>query len=417
MSEIAAPAARLLVVTMNLPHPSEGASTVLFHWYIDDLARRGYEILHVVILEPGMASPEAVAAHVERMRAAGRVRVETLEVASAVRSTWTTVDTMGHDRQVAALAEPFRPDLVVAFDIIPALLVRDLSCPRLVWLGDLAFEVQHHHFIYSTRENPRNLIKAPKVYAIALAWRRAYRRALAGATAVCASGSSVGVLAGLGLSAQYEPYPWPEAAGEGGDVPRFDKPSFLFFGTLAGLGSRSALHFLIEGVYPRLVSTWGAGGFSIKIAGRGGLPAWARDAIGSRAEFESLGFVEDLTDLMARCHAVIVPIDVPVGNRSRILTALARAVPVISHANAALGNPDLRDGETCLLASTAEGFAAQMVRAWEDPSGVRRIAERGQSLYRERFSPEVACGRFAGIVAGMLRHAQPSDADRQGPAP
>jgi glycosyltransferase involved in cell wall biosynthesis len=97
-----------------------------------------------------------------------------------------------------------------------------------------------------------------------------------------------------------------------------------------------------------------------------------------------------------------VPIDVPVGNRSRILTAMAMRSLVIAHANTALGNPDLVDGETCYLAADAKGFVEAMVAAVDDPARREAVVDRALRCYRERFHPERATGRLAGRVAALL---------------
>ena len=123
-----------------------------------------------------------------------------------------------------------------------------------------------------------------------------------------------------------------------------------------------------------------------------------------RPEIDFRGYIEDLDPVMDECHALLAPIDVPVGNRTRILTAISRHLPVIAHANTALGNPDLIDGETCYLANTAAEFAERIRRAVNDPSQATRIADAAFQSYRNNFSPEraippvlAAIGRAAAI--------------------
>ena len=83
--------------------------------------------------------------------------------------------------------------------------------------------------------------------------------------------------------------------------------------------------------------------------------------IADNPEFQWLGFVPDIDSVITACHAVLFPIDVAVGNRSRILTALCKGALVIAHRNVALGNPALVDGRTCALAATPEEFIDRMV--------------------------------------------------------
>jgi glycosyltransferase involved in cell wall biosynthesis len=155
-------------------------------------------------------------------------------------------------------------------------------------------------------------------------------------------------------------------------------------------------------LYPRLVEMWGKRGFTIYIAGRSDLPPFARKALADRPEFEHLGFVMDLDALMARCHAVIAPIDVPVGNRSRIVTAMSRGALLVAHKNMALTNPDLIHGENCFLADRPEDFAQWMQRAFEEPEAATAIRTQARISYRTRFHPEVASELLVVEVARVL---------------
>ena len=110
-----------------------------------------------------------------------------------------------------------------------------------------------------------------------------------------------------------------------------------------------------------------------------------------KPEIQFLGFVEDLDALMAQCHAMIVPIDIPVGNRSRIITAMAAGWPVVAHRFVSETNPALVDGVTCLLAEDAPSFAAQMRVAVEQPARMAEIIARARQCYLDHFAPVPAC--------------------------
>jgi glycosyltransferase involved in cell wall biosynthesis len=133
-------------------------------------------------------------------------------------------------------------------------------------------------------------------------------------------------------------------------------------------------------------------------------------AIADKPEIQQLGFVDDLAGVLATCHAALAPIDVPVGNRSRILTAMALRGLVIAHSNTALGNPDLVDGKTCYLAGDAAGFASAMAAAVDDPARREAIIERAFRCYGERFHPERATARLARRVATLLASAETREA-------
>jgi glycosyltransferase involved in cell wall biosynthesis len=395
---------RLLICSAGVPHESEGASVVLFYHYIARLKREGHVIRHLLLLDPSW-SDEAVDAYRRKLGSPGTFDVVVIRATAFYRSGRVRPHC---DADAAAAAgrhaRAFAPQAILCFDILAAWLLDGVTAaPRIVWLGDLNFETFFYHSLYATRENPMRAIHLPSNWLSCRGWRHLYATVLSDVDQVIvASHSSERALGRLGVVAEYEPYPWPTEATMARTAAPPARPSFLFFGQLAGLGSRSAFHFLMDKVFPLLRERWGAGGFRIMLAGRGAPPDWVLAAIADKPEIERLGFVEKLDDVLAICHAVLVPIDVPVGNRSRILTAMAMRSLIIAHANTALGNPDLVDGATCYLAGDAEGFVSAMAAAVGDPSRRTAIIERAFRCYQERFHPERATSRLAKRVETLF---------------
>ena len=381
---------------------------VLFFHYIRRLQQAGYEIFHLLLLEGKSWPQSAVLSYVAEMKRFGQFEVE------VVRSPGFVVHgRAGHRVDQAAFAEASEkaskaaPDVIVAFDILPAWVTASVPThARLVWLGDLHFQSFFWHAIYAITEDLHALKRLPSALLACGDWKRIYRRVLRKADdVIVSSGSSCQQLARLGIRAKYEPYPWPEAVSQPRDRMPPERPTFLFFGNLVGLGSRSALHFMVDRVHPRLVAHWGEGGFAILLAGRGDLPEWFRRRIADKREFQVLGFVEDIDGVLARCHAMIAPISAPVGNRSRILTAMAKGALVIAHEKAALGNPALVDGETCYLAADGDGFVKRMRLAVEDRDAARAIIDRARHCYRSHFHPDVATEKLVERVDWLVARA------------
>jgi glycosyltransferase involved in cell wall biosynthesis len=400
---------RVLVATVGVPHPQRGASAVLFWHYIHALCAAGHEVFHIV-LSSELSQTAEYEADMQRF---GRFSVLSVRTGPFLEESMLRHRRTAQGIEAArARAAAFAPDAVVVFDVLAAWALAPLpAAPKLVWLGDLMYDSQRYHALYAWREGASSLLHTAMRFAVARAWKPVYRSALAGCeTLLASSHSSVAALAKLGLKAVYEPYAWPDAIRP--DTTRSDAehrgvrsqtavPTFAFFGGLDGLGSRSALHFCFDQLLPRLRARWGGQGFRLLLAGSGDLPEWTRAHLAAAPEFETLGFVEDLGALLATCHAVLAPIDVPVGNRSRIVTAMALGVPVIAHRNAALGNPDLVDGVTCWLADDAESFVDRMGRAVERPADSEWLTARARTVYDRAFSPQAACARFLAHVVAL----------------
>jgi glycosyltransferase involved in cell wall biosynthesis len=384
---------------------------VLFYHYIAELRRAGYRLFCILVTDRAGAESAESAAFRAELEEPGRCEVA---IAVEERPIWFArySGALSHAGLPASLRERalrFDADYALYFDLAAVALADGIAprARRVAWLGDLNFQTFWLHALYDAREQPASMLRLPKMWLICQRWKNAYRRLLRGVhQVVVASASSVRALRALGIEAAYCPYPWPmeKPFQARGAVRAAGGPArFLFCGTLTGLGSRSALHYLLDALYPELLRRFGAGKFEILVTGARKLPAWAQESMRVKPELVFEGFVDDLYARMDRCSAAIVPIDVPVGNRSRIVTAMAYGLLVIAHPNTALGNPDLVSGETCLLAATPAEFAERMAAAHEDPASAARIERNARRVYERAFEPkraaEILINRLASLQA------------------
>lgn len=398
---------KILVITLGYPHPRRGASSVLFYWYLDALRKSEFRVEHLLLVSPSELSEQSEREYVEAISPGSRfgVRIFSVPEAQEAKRSGLNLRACELSDEVLSHVKSFQPDAVVCFDIMAAELAQRMRLDRqLIWLGDLSFQTGIYHAYYDFKVEPRKFPGLIRSYVAGLLWKRFYRKVLRGQQHVIVSSfSSVARLARLGITSRYWSYPWPgELKSEVALVSKHAKPTFILFGTLAALGSRSAFDFLLKSVYPLLLRTWGPQGFSILISGMRELPAWVRSEIELRLEFKFLGFVDDLAEEVGRCHAVLAPISVPVGNRSRIVTAMSMGALVVAHANTAMGNPELVSGDNCLLASSASEFAEHMRLAYASPDLAARLGASARQTYQRSFEPEVASQRLVQELKSML---------------
>lgn len=386
---------RIVIISPGVPSAEEGASVVLFYHYIRAFKEAGFRILSLLAVEPGNYTDADITAFEADLGSPGQFQVK-VNFAEQYFD-WSMLDYRlipDSIRDIQDAVQEFRPEAVVCMDVLCAAAAANLPVPvKLVWLGDLRFQSDWHHIWYGLREDLSTARSIPTLLRACLMWRRFYVRTLHHfQSIVVSSKSSETALEKLNLGSKYLPYPWPNSSSPVDPGKRLlpKRPTFYFFGSLTGLGSRSAFHFLIKKLYPRLLRIWGSKGFRILISGRGALPTWVERDIDRTSELVYLGFVDNLDSVIAQSHAVLAPLDVPVGNRSRILTAMAKKALVIAHENASLGNPALVDGETCLLARTADEFIACMQQAFEQPEKGYEICDRARACYETDFAPEAA---------------------------
>jgi glycosyltransferase involved in cell wall biosynthesis len=382
---------KLTLITPCVPHPSNGASVVLFYWYTHALKQAGFNILNILILSDS-AELVKVEEYKKQIGEDENFRIEcVLCNKPIIYNKWLGPRAVNPElsANVARRTNKFNPSKLMCFDLTSAWAAAECDAfVKIVWLGDLNFQSFFYHGVYAFRRGDYRLAITNFLYCYP--WRRHYYNALKEfSKIIVSSGSSVKSLAKLGLSSRYLPYPWP--IGEITKRATSKIPTFVFFGNLGALGSLSSLGCLVNDIHPRLVELLGKASFKIDILGFGEIPEFAKRAIDAAEEIDIVGFVPNLSSALSACHAMIAPLEAPVGNRSRIVTALAHRLPVVAHVNVSAGNPDLIDGLNCCLGSDAEAMVRDLIKIVSDTDFAERIAEGGRQLYLDKFSPANAC--------------------------
>ena len=388
---------RILVCSANIPQPvaTKGlsASMMTLYGYVDQFRKRGWPMLHVLVLDK-RADPALLEAYRKDIEeSGGEVIAWVMPYATRPRKhLWSDIEAETIPEDVRERIRAFRPDAGFCLDVFAAAALHPLpEVPLLVQVHDPKFQTLWYHALYETMEHPLHALRLPMDWLRVRAWKRFYRDTLLKVARVIAIAKSTEYqLKLLGVRSHYVPMSWPASDRPANVPPKPSMPTFLFLGNLSGVGSRSALHFLLERVYPALIKKWGKGGFAIFICGPHSASPWTMNAIALRPEVKFLGYVDDVESLMLSCHAVLAPIDVKVGNRTRILTAMSLGVPVIAHSNTALGNPSLVDGETCYLANDPQTFVERMERAFGEGSEIDRICKNAKEAFDTQFAPDAA---------------------------
>ena len=122
---------KVLIVSPGIPHPKRGASTVLFFCYIDAMKKAGFEILHLLLLQPGSAKTEELNNYTDSIQELRRFKV---------LPCWSDVfiqsGRLGHNlnqqavQQVREEVEEFQADMIISFDLMRAWSSVIFSCDR-----------------------------------------------------------------------------------------------------------------------------------------------------------------------------------------------------------------------------------------------------------------------------------------------
>lgn len=97
-----------------------------------------------------------------------------------------------------------------------------------------------------------------------------------------------------------------------------------------------------------------------------------------------VGFVPQLSSELEKHRILLAPVRYGTGTKTKILHALAHGVPVITTTMGGEGI-GLRDGETALIADTAEDFASAVARLYTGRELWDKLSERGRAHILEAF--------------------------------
>jgi len=321
---------KIAVVIHGMPHINEGASSVVFYWYIKGLLEAGYDVNCITIVKKPVDTKVLEKLYMT-LEKSGKIKIQTVICDEPI--TYSSIFGPKEintelTNSMLNLLNDYSPSKILCFDIIPAWSAKLYqTAEKIVWLGDLNFETYWYHIFYSLeRGDYRNALENLLYF---YPWKKCYIKALEGCSKiVVCSKSSEKQIKKLRIDSEYLPYPWPVNKVIRRETNKV--PTIAFFGSLAGLGSLSAVTMLVKEIHPKLNKIYGARGFIIKIFGKDKFPSFAEEIINRNKEFEMLGYVNNLEEQLAQCHALMAPIKVPVGNRTRIITALSHELPVIA---------------------------------------------------------------------------------------
>ena len=340
-----------------------------------------------------------------------------------IRRVWRAPDGLAYLMPWVKLAEDVRRALAgrefdgflcYHFDALAAVHLLRLT-PMLAAVGDL----WHLPGYFRWREGPFSVSKyAVRGIRVALESMIAERAM----STLLASTTSCGAFAGHyaeWLKAHgfpktlYFRTPVPDAAGPKWDLLRSEaragrtggKHRVLVIGDLATTSTSSGLRAVAHAVLPRLVDEFGEDGFELRLVGGGAPPNDIAPALREPSARYAGRRVPAASELLAG-DGMIVPANLPLGIRVRIVTAWSFGCPVVAHRANASGIPEMRHGDNSLLAETDAQLAEAVVRVLTDQPLRSGLSAGGRGTFERSFSESVAgqqivkeMERLAGVQA------------------
>jgi len=136
----------------------------------------------------------------------------------------------------------------------------------------------------------------------------------------------------------------------------------------------------------------------LRVVGKGIPRSLVRAA--SKVGADPVGYVETMSEELARASLFVVPVWVGAGVRVKITEAMAARVPVVATRLAAEGL-DLKPGEHYVASDTAAGLGAQVATLLLAPTVRGALADRGRAFAEARWSLD-ATARLQNQLCGEI---------------
>ena len=179
-------------------------------------------------------------------------------------------------------------------------------------------------------------------------------------------------------------------------VPFEERAGLLFLGSFPHPANVDAVRYFVRDVLP----TVRAAVPEIELTMVG--PDPAGDVVSLVASgVTATGWVKDLGSVFERKRVFVAPLRYGAGIKIKVLDSIARGVPVVATPVAAEGL-HLVAGESALIASGADEFAAAVVKLYGDRTLWQRLVEGGHAVLRRHFSERAMEAPLSALLASAL---------------
>jgi len=174
-------------------------------------------------------------------------------------------------------------------------------------------------------------------------------------------------------------------------------PDILYLGTLSWEPNAQGLHWFLKAVLPALRRE--LPGSRLVVAGSG--PSRRlRDALRREDMVELMAAGGGVDGLYNRARAFVEPVQGGGGTKLKVLSALARGLPVVTTSAGAAGI-DAVDGEHLLIRDTPEGIVSGLKSLLSDEALWRKLSENGRRLIEANYRPQVAYQPLSELLAAV----------------
>lgn len=284
-----------------------------------------------------------------------------------------------------------QPDAVV-FDFAHAAVLapRQLSVPSILFTHNVEAEIFERHA--EVTNNPLEKI----------VWRNQFRKMEAFERAAAQRFDSVVAVSERDLEIFKERFGVRRGyvINTGVDLDFFnyqspgDQPKVVFTGSMDWLANIDGIEFMMEEVWPLIVSEFPDAGFDI--VGRNPPKSLLQKVQAKKLNWHFTGFVDDVREYAQGAAVYVIPLRVGGGTRLKVYEAMAMGAPVVSTTIGVEGLPVV-PGKHFLAADSAAEFASAVVSLLREQSLRQGISLQARKFVEENCSYEKVAREFEDI--------------------
>jgi GT2 family glycosyltransferase len=160
----------------------------------------------------------------------------------------------------------------------------------------------------------------------------------------------------------------------------------VFIGGFDHLPNQDGIRWFCEEVLPIVYKKMPD--VKIRIIGPN-IPPKLSTALKNTPGVEVLGYVEDISEIFSESRLFVCPLRFGAGAKGKVGQAMEYGVPVVSTPIGVEGM-FMKDGESCLIADDAVGFAAAILSIYNDEALWNSVRDKARLVLNKHFSNEAA---------------------------
>jgi len=164
--------------------------------------------------------------------------------------------------------------------------------------------------------------------------------------------------------------------------------TIIFYGSMGGKQNIIAFHRFWKNIYPLIIEK----DPYIKVLIIGSHPPKEiKELETTNTNVRVTGFVDDVRKYISKGKVMIIPLEVGVGFRSRVVEVMAMGVPVVGTHNA-LDNLEMEHGEHGFISESNQEMAEFILSILSDNGLHKRLSENALTFVKQKYSSEATYG-------------------------